>query len=48
MSILRKTKSQKGREIKSYLTKGSKSLILKYIKKSANKARRLENRLVCL
>ena len=40
MSKLSHIKSQKGREIKNYLTDGAKATVLKTIKKQANKARR--------
>ena len=40
MSKLSHIKSQKGREIKNYLTAGAKATVLKTIKKQANKARR--------
>lgn len=46
MPNLRKVKTQKGRDVKNYLTPGSKSTVLRDIKKTANKARRYENKVV--
>ena len=48
MSKISHLKSQKGREIKNYLTNGSKATVLKTIKKQANKARRYMSKKECL
>jgi hypothetical protein len=40
MSKVSYIKSQKGREVKNYLTNGAKATVLKAIKKQAKKARR--------